>query len=125
MICNSQGSRESRFFTGALFLGFGMLLLLGNLDILDMRSILSQWWPLILVGFGIKQLMVLRGSAALIGGLFWIGTGALFLAGTLGYIELAITRVIWPLMLIWFGVLIALGGTAPGGTDRIDDGSKS
>jgi hypothetical protein len=125
MFCNSRESREGRYLTGALFLGFGLLLLLGNLEILDMRSILSQWWPLVLVGFGIKQLMVLRGSAALIGGLFWIGTGGLFLAGTLGFIELAITRVIWPLMLIWFGVLIALGGSGACGTDRIDDGSKS
>lgn len=125
MNCYSQGSRERRFFTGALFLGFGLLLLLDNLDFLDMRGILARWWPLILVGFGVQQLMLLRGSAALIGGLFWIGTGGLFLAGTLGYIELAITRVIWPLMLIWFGVLIALGGTAACGTDRIDDGSKS
>lgn len=125
MICHSRGSREGRFFTGALFLGFGFLLLLGNLDILDVRSLLSQWWPLILFVIGIKQLTLMRGSAALIGGLFWIGTGALFLAGTLGFIELAITRVIWPLMLIWFGVLIALGGTAGCATDRIDDGSKS
>jgi hypothetical protein len=125
MFCQSRGSSEGRYFTGALFLAFGFLLLLGNLDMLDMRSILSRWWPLVLFVIGIKQLAIMRGAAAWVGGLFWIGTGALFLAGTLDYIELSVRNVIWPLMLIWFGVLIALGPGTRYGSERIDDGGKS
>jgi len=115
--------REGRVFTGAVFLVIGTLLLLGNLNFLDIRSLFSQWWPLILVVVGIKQLLILRGPGAWIGGLFWIGTGALFLASRLGYIHVAITSILWPLMLIWFGVLIVVGHNGCG-RDSIEDGSK-
>jgi hypothetical protein len=115
--------REGRVFTGVVFLIIGIVLLLGNLNVLEIRPLLSQWWPLILVIVGIKHLLNLRGTTAWLGGLFWIGTGALFLASTLGYIHIAITSVIWPLMLIWFGVLVVVGGNGCGKTS-IRDGSE-
>ena len=123
--------RGGQVFTGAAFLGVGLLLLLGNLRLLDMRMFLYRWWPVILLAIGIKQLIFMRGAAAWVGGLFWMGTGALFLASTQGYIQMPLTRVIWPLMLIWFGVLVALGdswGCRSNqfyGNNGVDDGSKS
>jgi len=116
---------KGRTFTGGVFLIVGALLLLGNLNVLDIRPILSQWWPLILMVIGIRQMLLLRGSGAWIGGLFWIGTGTLFLASTLGYIHAAVTSIVWPLMLIWFGVLIALGHKGCGDRDSIHEGSET
>ena len=116
---------EARYFMGGIFLIFGTLLLLDNLNFLNIRPTLSHWWPMILVVFGVKQLILMRGSRALIGGLFWIGTGALFLASTLGYVHIAITSVIWPLLLIWFGVLIVLGHNGRCGRRSIQDGSET
>jgi hypothetical protein len=115
--------RDGKFFTGAVLLIIGVLLLLGNLNVLEFRPILSHWWPLILVIIGIKHLVLMRGSRGLAGGIFWIGTGGLFLASTLGFINVAITNILWPLMLIWFGVLIALG---PGlcGKNSMRNGSQ-
>jgi hypothetical protein len=109
MTWQHENRREGRIFTGVVFLIIGTLLLLGNLNFIEIRPLLSQWWPLILVVIGIKQLLLLNGPSAWIGGLFWVGTGGLFLASTLGYIQITITSVLWPLMLIWFGILIALG----------------
>ena len=115
--------REGRVFTGVVFLVIGTLLLLGNLNFLDIRSLFSQWWPLILVVVGVRHLLYLRGTVAWAGGLFWIGTGGLFLASRLGYIHVAITSILWPLMLIWFGVLIVVGHNGCR-SNSIEDGSK-
>jgi hypothetical protein len=124
MYCHTGGRREGRGFMGILLLTFGVLMLLSNLNVLSMRMVIYQWWPLILLAFGLKYLIAMRGSAAWIGGLFWMGTGALFLGSTLGYLEFPVTRVIWPLMVIWFGVLIALGETGRCGP-AIEDRSDS
>lgn len=125
MTWNHEDRRRGQVFTGIVFLSIGALLLLGNLNFLNVRPLLSQWWPLILVIVGVKHLLLWRGSIAWISGLFWIGTGGLFLASTQGYIQVGITRMLWPLMLIWFGVLIALGPHGQCGSDSIHDGSKT
>jgi hypothetical protein len=51
-------------FMGAMFLIFGTLLLLGNLNIVEIRPLLSHWWPLILVIIGVKHLLNLSGPGA-------------------------------------------------------------
>ena len=96
-------------FTGLLLLALGLILLAGNLDFFPVRPTLSRWWPVILIIIGIKHLVVFRGSTALIGALFWLGTGALFLASTLGYLNMSLLSLLWPIMIIWFGVCIVTG----------------
>jgi hypothetical protein len=98
-------------FAGLLLLALGVVLLLGNLDVFPVRPTLAQWWPLIAVIIGIKHLVVFPGTRGAISGVFWIATGALLLSSTLGYLNVGIPRLIWPVMIIWFGVLIVLGGT--------------
>lgn len=96
-------------FAGLLFLAIGLILLAGNLDLFPVRPTLSEWWPVILIIIGIKHLWVFQGSTAWIGALFWIGTGALFLGSTLGYLNIGLLNLIWPVMIIWFGVCIVTG----------------
>lgn len=122
MTWRHERRREGKIFTGVVFLIIGALLLLSNIGVLAIRPLLSQWWPLILVVFGVKYLVVLKGRGAWTGGLFWIGTGGLFLASTLGFIHIGITSIIWPVMLIWFGVLIVAGNGC--GNACIRDGSE-
>lgn len=114
----------ARAFTGLLLLAVGAILLAGNLNLFPVEFTLSQWWPAILIVIGIKHLIVFRGTRALVGSLFWIGTGALFLSVTLGYLSLDIPQLIWPVMLIWFGVCIFLGSTMGCGR-RASNGSES
>jgi Domain of unknown function (DUF5668) len=105
---------------GLLFLTVGIILLLGNLELFPARPVLSQWWPAILILFGIKYFLTWSGRQALIGASFWIATGLLFLSSTLGYLNVGITSLLWPVMLIWFGVFTVLGCT--GNCERTIDG---
>ena len=114
---------EARAFSGAVLVIIGGLLLFANLNFINIRPIAAQWWPLILVIIGVKHLLFWRGPSALGGGLFWIGTGALFLSSTLGYLNFAITSVIWPLALIWFGIVIVFGCGGRGGRTTLGSGS--
>ena len=111
-------------FVGLVFLTLGVILLIGNLDLLRVRPLLSEWWPVVLILFGVKQVLVLRESSAWIGGLFWVGTGALFLSSTLGVVPVSIPGLLWPVMLIWFGVW-ALMGRSGGCAGTTGDGSQS
>ena len=53
--------REMRSRTGAILLiVVGALLLLTNLGMIDLgaiRTLLKQWWPVILIGLGVSQLI--------------------------------------------------------------------
>jgi hypothetical protein len=122
MTWEPESRRGVQVFTGIVFVTIGAVLLLGNFNFLQLRPLLSQWWPLILVVVGIKHLVLWRGSVAWVSGLFWIGSGGLFLASRLGYLQVRTTSIIWPLMVIWFGILVAMG---PCGPDSIGDGSKT
>jgi cell wall-active antibiotic response 4TMS protein YvqF len=104
-----HGGAGAGVFTGLVLLTLGIILLLGNLDVFQFRPDLGRWWPAFLILFGIKHLVVWRGLSALIGGAFWIGTGALFLSSTLGYLNIGVLTLMWPVMLIWFGVLTLMG----------------
>jgi hypothetical protein len=110
-------------FTGLLFLALGVILLIGNMDLYPVRPLLSQWWPLLLVLIGVKHLIVFRGSQAWLGGFFWMATGALFLASTLGFVGTAVPTLVWPVVLIWFGVFTVLGWRGCGRAPREGDPS--
>ena len=59
-------------FGGLLFLALGTVLLLGNLELFPVRPVLSQWWPAILILFGIMMthrdpVMLKRGDTSRLG----------------------------------------------------------
>jgi hypothetical protein len=108
-MCNVEQKPGAGVFSGLLFLALGVILLIGNLDLYPVRPLLSQWWPVLFIVLGLKSLLVYRGTYAWIGGLFWIGVGSLFLASTLGFLGIAVPTLIWPLILIWFGVYTIIG----------------
>ena len=112
--------RADGVFSGLLFLALGIIFLIGNLNLIPVRSLLFDWWPTLLIIIGVKQLLLQRGRLSWISGLFWAGTGALFLTSTLGYLDIGIPRLLWPVMLIWFGVLIVLGCSADCGAPLND-----
>jgi hypothetical protein len=110
-------------FSGLLFLTLGVILLLGNMNLFPAQPVLSQWWPALLIVIGIKHLIVFRGPSAWVGGVFWIATGVLFLSSTLGLLSIAIPSLLWPMLLIWFGVFTVLGcGNRCGG--QLSDGAR-
>jgi hypothetical protein len=100
---------DKGIFAGLVFLAIGVILLIGNFNLFPVQPMLVQWWPVLLILGGIKHLIVYRGPSAWVGALFWIGTGLLFLSSTLGLVNIEIPGMLWPLLLIWFGVFTILG----------------
>ena len=119
-----RGRSGAGLFSGLLFLGLGVLLLMGNMELLAVRPLLTHWWPALLVIIGIKHLLLMRGPNAWVGAAFWIGTGLLFLLSTHGYLAVSVPNLLWPVMLIWFGAFTVLG--VGGGCNwRVGNGSQS
>lgn len=101
--------RGSAAFAGPLALiAIGVLFLLNNLKIgLDLGYLIRDWWPLLLIGLGLSQVlrgMSRRGSMA--GGLMLTLVGAAFQINRLRP-EISVGelfRTYWPLALVVVGI---------------------
>ena len=52
-----------RLFSGVLVVAIGVIFLLNNLDIIEARDIFRIWlWPILLIAFGVIQLLRWRSS---------------------------------------------------------------
>lgn len=91
---------SSRFLLGLGAIFLGVLFLADNLDWFDVDPLLD-WWPLLLVGFGVSKLLAGR-----------IGLGVVWtVIGTLIFVDNVITSIepddfFFPLVLIGFGTLM-------------------
>jgi hypothetical protein len=94
-------NRHRGLFGGILFITVGVLQLLG----FHMR----QYWPVALIMMGIQFLIAWRGSVRIAGGMFWLSTGILFLLANVGYVRVNVLNLVWPVLLIWFGLFTFLG----------------
>jgi predicted membrane protein len=104
MALRRRHSPGRHLFSGFLFVGLGVVFLLGNMGYVDVDQVL-RFWPLLLIGFGALRLVEARDDYAHSGGIFWIVVGLLFLLGSFGIIRLAM-RDLWPVLLIGIGVLM-------------------
>lgn len=101
----SSGSHG--IFFGAIVVAIGCLLLLDNLGIFRFRDI-WQYWPVLLVAYGVSRIIDSRTPS----GWIWSGmitlVGAFLLLDTFDLIppHLFNFEVIWPVLLIAFGVSV-------------------
>jgi len=89
---------------GAIVVAIGCLLLLDNLGIFRFRDI-WQYWPVLLIAWGLAQLIDSRTPAGWVWGGMITLVGAFFLLDTLGILVFNFA-VVWPLLLIAFGVTV-------------------
>jgi hypothetical protein len=87
---------------GLLVIAVGVLFLLKNAGILYFDDI-WQYWPVILIVFGISKLANTHSASHVTSGLILSGIGTIFLLKNLGYIHGDIWAYFWP------GILIAVG----------------
>jgi len=87
---------------GLLIMGFGLLFLLRNLNIIYVDDI-WQYWPVILIVIGVSKLVSPRGSHDIFPGLVIGGIGTYFLLSNLGIIYGNIWQYLWPLIFIALG----------------------
>jgi predicted membrane protein len=87
---------------------FGVVLLLGQLDVLDARAVL-RFWPLILIAIGLLQFFNPRVGASgerrfPVNGVIWMAIGGILLLNSLGTFRVSIWELFWPIVLIVLGL---------------------
>lgn len=87
---------------GGIIVAIGLLLLLDNMHIIRMRDV-WQYWPLILVVFGLSRIFECHTPSSLIWGGLVAVIGALLFLDNLNILIIDF-NFIWPLILIAFGL---------------------
>src|SRR5579863_3084957 len=94
-------------FFGAIVVAIGSLLLLDNLGIVRFHDV-WQYWPVLLVAFGVSRIVDSRTPSGWIWGGMVTLVGAFFLLDTLDIITFNFA-MLWPVLLIAFGVSVLVG----------------
>ena len=98
--------RWDRVLVGGILVAIGVLFLLDRADVLDAGRVIGDWWPVVLVGFGLVSLA--ERPVSLLGPGLLIAVGLLLLLFTLDVLETSAWSVIWPSELIVFGVTVLI-----------------
>jgi hypothetical protein len=93
-----------RMVPAIILIGIGALFLLNNLHIIYVHEIF-RYWPAILIAVGIVKLVDSSDSSGRAGGAIIIGVGGVFLARSLGFLDVSIGEL-WPLILIAVGLMM-------------------
>jgi predicted membrane protein len=91
-------------FLGAIIVTIGTMLLLDNVGVIRFRDY-WQYWPVILIVFGIVRIADSHGPAAIIWGSVLAGIGGLLLLDNLNLIYFD-WRIFWPVILIAWGLMM-------------------
>ena len=94
------------FFVGGCIVAVGLLLLLDNLGIVRFRDA-WDFWPLILVVFGVGKILDGRSPAAFVFGGILALLGSFLLLDNLGFLHFDFS-LFWPILIIGFGVSMLL-----------------
>ncbi|MCX6628601.1 MAG: DUF5668 domain-containing protein [Candidatus Solibacter sp.] len=120
-------SRSGRSVPGVvpalIVIGIGLLFLLNNLNIFFLQD-MWRYWPVILIAVGlVKMVDSPLPNAKMMGGIL-VAAGGLFLADTLGFLNLS-WGDFWPLLLIGAGLVMLWSRLAPppAGTPDIPAGA--
>lgn len=95
------------FIFGFIIIAVGVVLLLDNLGVVRAHDFF-RLWPLAFVAVGVSKLAESRGSGGRLWGAVLTIAGVALLLRNLGYVEIQFS-VIWPLMLIGFGLSLLWG----------------
>jgi hypothetical protein len=124
-----NGAPERRGFelTPQIFVGFA-LLLIGTLFAIDTLGIAHteryvQFWPAIIVVFGLLKLVQARGGPGLVAGGFWIVVGSWLLADNLGF-DVPDVWEAWPVFLVFAGLALIWQGLRRRSEPRRPDGES-
>ncbi len=111
MIDEMQHMNRGRIFGGATLIVVGAMLLLDRYGVIEVGQ---YWrlWPLLLVFFGLFQLLAPRSSKDRGSGLWLLLIGAWLQINLLNLFGLDFHNS-WPLLLIFIGVGVLLGGFFP------------
>jgi hypothetical protein len=95
-----------RFF-GFLLLLFGGLIFLDALNMIDARQAIRTYWPAAFLGWGTFRLVFGGGCGRFVGGLMAAVSGVFLANAMLGW-DIRFWRLIWPVLMMGFGIHIML-----------------
>jgi hypothetical protein len=108
---------RSRFVFGVGFVALGVVLLLGQLEVLDAGDVIGTWWPSIIVLAGVAQ--VATRPRNLVGASILVALGGVLLLARLEVVDAV--GLVWPALLIAFGVwLVARRPGAQAGSTALE-----
>lgn len=90
---------------GLLVFGFGGALFANNIGLVEWSNVLEDWWPLLIIAAGI--LVFINNVRSFITSAFLVLLGTLFLLREYNVISFEPWAVIWPLLLMIFGLSVA------------------
>jgi predicted membrane protein len=103
-----RSNASAHLWFGGFLILIGLLFLLDSLGIASTHEIMARGWPLILIAMGGSRLLNADSSESRVAAGIWLFLGFAFLLSTLGFLHFNVWRVIWPVMLITFGVSMIL-----------------
>ncbi len=113
-----------RLIAGLALIVVGALFLLDQAGAINAGSVLSRWWPLVIVAIGFVQLMV--SPRAFLGPTIIMLIGLLLLGSTLDLYSVDVWAVIWPAIIIVIGLSVLFGrGSRLGVVERADTGERA
>ena len=111
---------ERRRFRGSIFFPLvliilGVIFLLNNIGVLtgDVWNTILQLWPVLLIALGLDTILRRQG---LVGPVFLIGLGIVFLLANYGLLAVNVWDVVlrlWPVLLVAIGLDIVIGRRSP------------
>jgi MFS family permease len=87
---------------GVILIGLGVIFLLQNFGLVDAGRP-DQWWPLIVIGFGVASIVAPKDAGDATGGVVALAVGAFFLLRNFDVIDWRL-RDIWPAFLVLAGI---------------------
>ncbi len=114
---------RGRIFWGVLLVVLGAVFLLDRTGVIDAGTLISRWWPVLVIIGG--ALLLLQSPRSLTGPLIVMGSGAILLLSTLGLLDISVWQLLWPLALIGIGIFVLTGRVSPhqgeaAAGDRVD-----
>lgn len=103
---NETNSLSVRLVAGLLIVGFGLALMLDNLDVLEVGNLL-RFWPFALILVGLVKLLQDQTQNGRVAGGILVVVGTLFAVDTFFFLRYDVWRW-WPLAIVIFGILIML-----------------
>jgi predicted membrane protein len=98
------GRRRGRpVFFGVMMVGLGLLFLLDNLNLVEARYFFRNFWPLLLVAWGLSRVLYGRGGERTFGAIA-AAFGGLILGDRLLGWNINFVGLFWPLVLIAIGL---------------------
>lgn len=113
-----RNRRRGSVFGPLILIIIGLVFLLNNLNVIsgNVWDTVIRLWPVILIAFGLDGIFRREG---LVGPIFLIGIGTVFLMSNFGILNLNVWTTIlrlWPVLLIAIGLDIAIGRRSTAGS---------